>query len=340
MKNINNNETLLDVRNLKVSFFTHFGEVKAVNDVSYHIKKGEVIAIVGESGCGKSVSQMSVLQLIQSPPGKIVGGEILFEGNDLLKYGPNSKEMLAVRGAEISMIFQEPMTSLNPVFTIGNQLTEVISLHMNISRKDAWKSAINALAAVDISEPEERMKSYPFELSGGMRQRVLIALSIACKSKLIIADEPTTALDVTTQAQVMELLISIVEEQRTSLVVVTHNLGLVSRYAERIYVMYAGHIVESGNTRDILKAPKHTYTVGLLNSVPRLEDDKDKNLVPIDGIPPNLIDMPDICPFITRCVNVRSICENQEAPKLRKVGGNNHYVACHLDNEEGLGYGL
>lgn len=327
------NEILLDVRDLKVSFFTHFGEVKAVNDISYYVKKGEVIAIVGESGCGKSVSQMSVMQLIQSPPGKIVGGEVIFEGKDLLKYGPHSKEIRALRGKEISMIFQEPMTSLNPVFTIGNQLVEVISTHMDISQQEAWENAVDALVAVDIPDPEERMKNYPFELSGGMRQRVLIAMAIACKSKLIIADEPTTALDVTTQAQIMELLMSLVKENKTSLVIVTHNLGLVSRYSERIYVMYAGRIVESGATRDILTSPKHPYTMGLLNSVPRLEDEKDKELVPIEGMPPNLIDLPDVCPFIPRCRYASDVCTGSRTPGLRLVGDNNHYAACHLDVE-------
>jgi oligopeptide/dipeptide ABC transporter ATP-binding protein len=328
-------EVLLDVRNLKVSFFTHFGEVKAVNDISYYVNRGEVIALVGESGCGKSVSQMSVIQLIQSPPGRIMGGEVIFEGKDLLKYGANSKEMRAIRGKEISMVFQEPMTSLNPVFTIGKQLEEVISTHMGISKKEAWEKGVKALAAVDIPDPEERMKNYPFELSGGMRQRVLIAMAIACQSKLIIADEPTTALDVTTQAQIMELLMSIVKERGTSLVIVTHNLGLVSRYSERIYVMYAGRIVESGTTRDILTSPRHPYTVGLLNSVPRLEDDKDKELVPIEGMPPNLIDLPDTCAFMPRCRYAFDKCAGSRAPELRKVGENDHYAACYLDAGEG-----
>ena len=257
IKNVENTEGLLEVNNLKVSFFTYFGEVKAVDDVSYYVNKKEVVAIVGESGCGKSVSQMSIMQLIQSPPGKIIGGKVLFEGNDLLKYDSSSQEIRAVRGAKISMIFQEPMTSLNPVFTVGDQLMDVIRTHMKVKKNKAWEIGVKSLAAVGMDDPEERMRYYPFEMSGGMRQRVLIAIAVACRSKLIIADEPTTALDVTIQAQVMELLLDIVKEYRTSLIIVTHNLGLVSRYAERIYVMYAGKILESGTTKDLLTAPKH-----------------------------------------------------------------------------------
>ena len=224
---------LLDVRDLRTSFFTQSGEVKAVGGVSFHVNKQEVVAIVGESGCGKSVTQMSVMQLIQSPPGKILGGEVIFDGRNLLQYRPNSKEMRAVRGAEIAMIFQEPMTSLNPVYTVGSQLSEVIRTHLKVDKKLAWEMGVKALESVGIPDPQQRMKNYPFEMSGGMRQRVMIAIAVACKSKLIIADEPTTALDVTTQAQVMELLISLVQKMRTSLIVVTHNLGLVTRYADR-----------------------------------------------------------------------------------------------------------
>ena len=264
---------LLDVKDLKVSFFTPSGEVKAVGGVSYHVDREEVIAIVGESGCGKSVTQMSVMQMIPDPPGKILGGEVWFEGKNLLKYKSKSKDMRSVRGAQISMIFQEPMTALNPVFTVGNQLSEVIRTHMKVSKKEAWKIGIQSLEAVGIPDPEERMKNYPFEMSGGMRQRVLIAIAVACRSKLIIADEPTTALDVTTQAQVMELLLNVVKQYKTSLIVVTHNLGLVSRYAKRIYVMYAGRVVECGTTEDLLTRPRHPYTMGLLTAVPRLDDD-------------------------------------------------------------------
>jgi len=333
-KNVGNEERLLEVNNLKVSFFTNFGEVRAVDDVSYYINKNEVIAIVGESGCGKSVSQLSAMQLIQSPPGKIIGGEVLFEGSDLLQYGSESKEIRAVRGAKISMIFQEPMTSLNPVFTVGDQLTEVIRTHMKVNNKEAWKIGVKSLAAVGIYDPEERMRCYPIEMSGGMCQRVLIAIAVACRSKLIIADEPTTALDVTTQAQVMELLLDIVKEYRTSLIIVTHNLGLVSRYADRVYVMYAGKILESGTTKDLLTAPKHPYTIGLLKSVPRLEDDREIDLVPIEGMPPNLANLPETCLFLTRCPYACEKCRKEKHISLREVGENEHFVACHLDIRE------
>ena len=309
---------LLDVKDLKVSFFTPSGEVKAVGGVSYHVDREEVIAIVGESGCGKSVTQMSVMQMIPDPPGKILGGEVWFEGRNLLEYKPKSKDMRAIRGAQISMIFQEPMTALNPVFTVGNQLSEVIRTHMKVSKKEAWKIGIQSLEAVGIPDPEERMKNYPFEMSGGMRQRVLIAIAVACHSKLIIADEPTTALDVTTQAQVMELLLSVVKQYKTSLIVVTHNLGLVSRYAKRIYVMYAGRVVECGTTEDLLTRPKHPYTMGLLKAVPGLDDDKEKDLVPIHGAPPNLARLPEGCYFMPRCPYACDKCRIRIIPNLRK----------------------
>jgi len=325
------NNKLLEVRNLKTSFFTAEGEVKAVNDVSYYVDKGEVIAIVGESGCGKSISQMSVIQLIQSPPGKILGGEVIFNGEDMLKYDPKSKEMREIRGAGISIIFQEPMTSLNPVLTVGSQLSEVIMVHSKVSRKEAWKRGIDALEAVGIPEPVKRMESYPFEMSGGMRQRVMIATAVACNSKLIIADEPTTALDVTTQAQVMELLLDLVHKYRKSLVIITHNLGLVTRYAQRVYVMYAGKIIESGTTEHMLTAPKHPYTIGLLNSMPKLEDDTKSDLIPIKGAPPSLHDLPDACAFMPRCPYACDECRNKSFPGMRLVGESEHYSACHLD---------
>lgn len=326
---------LLEVKDLKVSFFTPDGEVKAVNGVSYYVDKEEVVAIVGESGCGKSVTQMSVMQLVQSPPGKIMGGSVVFQGKELLDYGPKSKEMRAVRGAEISMIFQEPMTSLNPVFTIGQQLTDVIRTHMKVTKKEAWEIGVKALEAVGIPDPAERMKSYPFEMSGGMRQRALIAIAVACRSKLIIADEPTTALDVTTQAQVMELLLNLVKEYKTSLIVVTHNLGLVSRYANRIYVMYAGRVVESGTTEELLTNPKHPYTLGLLKAVPKLDDEKEEDLVPIPGAPPNLAKLEEGCSFFPRCAYACEKCRDMTFPVLREVGKNGHFCACHLDVKEG-----
>lgn len=327
------NQRLLDVIGLKTSFFTEAGEVKAVNDVSYHVNEREVVAIVGESGCGKSVTQMSILQLVQDPPGKIIDGKVLFKGQDLLKHSSKSKEMRAIRGAQIAMIFQEPMTSLNPVFTVGQQLSQVIRIHTGMSKKEAWQEGIRALERVGIADAEKRMKSYPYQMSGGMRQRVMIATAIACKSSLIIADEPTTALDVTTQAQVMELLLSVVQELKTSLVVVTHNLGLVTRYADRIYVMYAGKIVESGTTEEIMTFPKHPYTIGLLNSVPNLSDEKGKKLVPIEGAPPIVIDLPDHCAFLPRCPYASETCKNSCAPELHAVGDTEHYFACYRELE-------
>jgi len=328
------NEVLLDVKNLSTSFLTNSGEVKAVDDISYYIKKGEIVALVGESGCGKSVSQLSVMQLIQSPPGKILGGKVLFSGKNLLGYAPNSKEMRSIRGAVIAMIFQEPMTSLNPIITVGNQLTEVIRTHKKIGKKEAWKLAVNALSSVEIPDPERRMKNYPYEMSGGMRQRVMIATAIACNSQLIIADEPTTALDVTTQAQIMELIANVIKKYEKSLLLVTHNLGVVTRYANRIYVMYAGKIVESGTTEELMTSPKHPYTIGLLNSIPGLDDSKEKDLIPIKGSPPNLVDLPKTCTFMPRCPYANEVCKNNEFPELRKVEGHEHFIACHLNLSE------
>lgn len=324
---------LLEVKNLHTSFFTPSGEVKAVNGVSYHVDEHEVVAFVGESGCGKSVTQMSVMQLIQTPPGKIVSGEVIYKGNNLLQYGPKSKEIRKIRGEEIAMIFQEPMTSLNPIMKVGDQITEVIRAHRKMSKKEAWQIGIEALESVGIPEPAARMKNFPFEMSGGMRQRVMIATAIATNANLIIADEPTTALDVTTQAQVMELLMSLVQEKGKTLVMVTHNLGLVTRYADRIYVMYAGRIIESGTTETIMKHPRHPYTVGLLNSVPNLNDDKSKALEPIEGAPPIVIDLPDQCPFLPRCKYASEKCRNSCNPELRRIGEEEHYLACYENLE-------
>ena len=326
-------ERLLEVRNLRTSFFTHKGEVKAVNNINFHVDKGEIVAIVGESGCGKSVLQMSMIQLVQSPPGKILGGDVIFDGQEILKYKPDSKEMRSIRGAQISMIFQEPMTALNPVFTVGNQLSEVIRVHTKVSAKEAWRIGVEALASVGIPDPEERMKCYPFEMSGGMRQRVVIAVAIACRSKLVIADEPTTALDVTIQAQVMELLLGLVKQNNMSMVVVTHNLGLVSRYADRIYVMYAGQIMESGSTEEILTKPKHPYTMGLLKSVPDLESEKGIKLVPIVGNPPNLVDLPPCCPFLPRCPYAAEECKREIFPITNEAGAKEHFSACRRGTE-------
>ncbi len=324
-----NSTTLLEVRNLKTSFFTPTGEVKAVNDISYYVNKKEIVAIVGESGCGKSVSQMSVLQLIQIPPGKILDGKIYFNGINLLEYKKNSREMRQIRGKDISIIFQEPMTSLNPVFTVGYQISDVIKTHMEVDKKTAWEIGVKSLEKVGIPDASQRMKYYPFQLSGGMCQRVMIAMAIVTRTKLIIADEPTTALDVTTQAQIMELLISLVRELNTSLVIVTHNLGVVTRYADRIYVMYAGKIVESGTTKDLMTKPMHPYTIGLLKSVPKV--DQDEYLIPIPGAPPDLVNIPLQCSFLPRCSYNTDVCQQRVFPDLRTVDEKQHRVACHLD---------
>lgn len=324
-------KVLLDVKNLRTSFFTDAGEVKSVNDVSFHVNEHEVVAVVGESGSGKSVTQLSVMQLIQTPPGKILGGEVWFNGENLLTYTP--KQMRNVRGNGISMIFQEPMTSLNPVYTVGNQLTEVLRAHRKMTKQEAWQKGIEALAAVGIPDPAARMKNYPFEMSGGMRQRVMIAIAVACNSQLIVADEPTTALDVTTQAQVMELLMSLVHDRGTSIIVVTHNLGLVTRYADRIYVMYAGRIVESGTTEQLLTNPQHPYTLGLLASVPKLDGDKNEDLIPIEGTPPNLAKVPEYCSFYPRCPYATEECKAKKHPALKPTGQEGHFSSCHLQGK-------
>jgi peptide/nickel transport system ATP-binding protein len=320
---------LLQVKNLRTYFHTPAGEVRAIDGVSYYIDAGEVVGLVGESGCGKSVSQLSVTQLIQTPPGKIMGGEVIFEGQDLLKYAPDSDQMRAILGAEISMIFQEPMTSLNPVLNISEQLTETIELHLKMDKESARNRAIELLRSVGIPDAAVRIDNYPHQFSGGMRQRVMIAIALSCNPKLVIADEPTTALDVTTQAQLMELMIDLVKRNRSSLVIVTHNLGVVARYAQRLYVMYAGRIVESGSAEDVFIRPGHPYTIGLLKSVPRLDEPRGRQLVPIPGMPPDLINMPPFCAFLPRCVHGEQ-CREKGEPDLIEIG-ENHFVRCHRD---------
>ncbi|MCX7912334.1 MAG: ABC transporter ATP-binding protein [Dehalococcoidales bacterium] len=325
---------LLRVNNLRTYFKTEAGIVKAVDGVSYHINEQEIVGLVGESGCGKSVSQLSVMQLI-NPPGKIVGGEVLFEGHDLLKFEPNGPEMRSIRGAKIAMIFQEPMTSLNPVLTIGQQLTEMLVLHMRMNEEAARKRAIELMSMVGIPAAEKRIDDYPHNFSGGMRQRVMIAMGLSCNPKILIADEPTTALDVTTQAQLLELMKDMVQRFRTSLVIVTHNLGVVARYANRIYVMYAGKIVESGSTKDIFRNPRHPYTMGLLRCVPRLDEEEGRKLVPIPGLPPNLINMPPTCAFLPRCSYKVEKCYKEVWPELSPVEGDTeHYIRCYADTKE------
>ena len=323
---------LLEVKNLATQFRTEGGVVKAVDGISYHLDEQEIIGLVGESGCGKSVSQLSVMQLISSP-GRIVGGEVIFEGQDLLKHEANGSEMRSIRGAKIAMIFQEPMTSLNPVLTIGRQLTETLELHLGMDGEDSRKRAIELLGMVGIPSAENRIDDYPHQFSGGMRQRVMIAIAISCNPKILIADEPTTALDVTTQAQLLELMRDTVERFHTSLIIVTHNLGVVARYAQRIYIMYAGRIVEAGTTKDIFAHPRHPYTIGLLKCIPRLDEEKGRKLVPIEGLPPNLINMRPTCAFVPRCSERSEWCSQKPWPPLTHLG-NQHYVGCFLNDEE------
>ncbi len=323
---------LLDVKNLETHFNTEAGVVKAVNGVSYHINEQEIVGMVGESGCGKSVSQLSVIQLVSSP-GKVVGGEVMFEGRDILKLPAQGSEMRSIRGAKIAMIFQEPMTSLNPVLTIGKQMTEMLQLHLGMSKEVSRDRAAELLGMVGLPASKNRLDDYPHQFSGGMRQRVMIAMGMSCNPKLLIADEPTTALDVTTQAQLLELMKDVVQKFRTSLIIVTHNLGVVARYAQRIYIMYAGKIVESGTTKDIFANPKHPYTRGLLRCVPRLDEEKGRRLVPIQGLPPNLINMPPICAFYPRCNEKSDRCSADVHMPFINVG-NEHYVGCILNSEE------
>ncbi len=320
---------LLEVNNLKVIFNTTAGTVKAVDGMSYYLNEGEVVGLVGESGCGKSVSQMAVTQIIATPPGEIIGGEVIFEGEDLLKNKADSKQIRAIRGGKIGMVFQEPMTSFNPVFTIGEQIMESLVLHLKLNRQDAKLRAIELLEQVGIPDAKIRVNNYPHQFSGGMRQRAMIAMALSCHPKLVIADEPTTALDVTTQAQVLEVMMEMTEKYHNSLVIVTHNLGIVARHAQRIYVMYAGRIVESGTADDVFNDPRHPYTIALLKSVPRLDEERGRQLIPINGLPPNLIDMPPICAFKPRC-SLASQCNKETDPELKQVG-DNHFARCHLE---------
>ncbi len=324
---------LLEVKNLRTEFRLDSGIVRAVDDISYHIDEGEIVGLVGESGCGKSVSQLSVLQLVATPPGRIVSGQVLFEGTDLLRFSPESDRMRAVRGGKIGMIFQEPMTSLNPVLTIGQQVRESLVLHLKLDKGAAEARAIELLKQVGIPDARERIDHYPHQFSGGMRQRAMIAMAMSCNPRLLIADEPTTAVDVTTQAQLLELLRETVERSQTSLLIVTHNLGVVARYAQRIYVMYAGRIVESGSAKAIFGETRHPYTVGLLKSVPRLDAPKGRALVPIEGLPPSLINRPPQCAFLPRCSRRVDQCFQEPWPALRSVG-EGHQTACFVDLQE------
>ena len=318
---------LLEVKNLQTYFSTREGTVKAVDGISYDINPGETVGIVGESGCGKSVSALSILRLIPDPPGKIVGGELIFEGRDLLKL--SEKEIRGLRGNEIAMIFQEPMTSLNPVLTIGRQLAEPMELHRGMTKAEALRESIKLLESVQIPAGESRIGGYPHQFSGGMRQRVMIAMAISCSPKLLIADEPTTAIDVTIQAQLLELMKAITRDTGTALIIITHNLGVVARYADRVNVMYAGRIVEQGTADDIYHDTRHPYTLGLLKSVPRLDETVKEKLIPVEGLPPDLTDIPKGCAFNPRCTFAFDQCF-EETPVLNAVG-NGHYKACWAD---------
>lgn len=322
-------EKLLEIKDEKLSFFTPAGEVKALNGVSFSMNEGEVLGIVGESGSGKSVTAYSIMGLT-AYPGKLIGGTIYFNGHQIEKM--SEKEMRKIRGNEVSIIFQDPMTSLNPVYTIGNQITEVIRLHTGKSKKEAYDRAKELLELVGINEPTKRLKQYPHELSGGMRQRVMIAIALACEPKLLIADEPTTALDVTIQAQILELMQELRQKLGMSIIMITHDLGVVASMCERIAVMYAGHIVEYGTADEIFYEPKHEYTKGLIKSIPKLNVQETERLIPIEGQPVDLLNPPAGCPFAPRCANCMKICLREMPPKTEL--SDTHYSQCWLLQKE------
>ncbi|MBQ7604957.1 MAG: ABC transporter ATP-binding protein [Firmicutes bacterium] len=323
---MNNEKKLIEVKDLKVSFFTPVGEVKAVCGISYEMGYSEVMGIVGESGSGKSVEAYTIIGLLASP-GKVVGGEILFEGKNLLEY--DKKQMEDFRGREVSMIFQNPMTCLNPVYTIGNQLMEALLCHdKSIGREEAKKRAIEMLTLVGINNPDKRIKQYPHELSGGMRQRVMIAMGLICHPKLLIADEPTTALDVTIQEQILELMKDIQKKTQMSIIFITHNLGVVAEICDKVSVMYAGKIVEQGNVNDIFYNPSHPYTKGLLRSMPRVDEKIYERLIPIEGTPVDMLNPPEGCGFGARCEHCMKICLRKQPPTVEL--GNGHRAACWL----------
>ena len=324
-------EYLVDIKNERLSFFTPAGEVKALNDVSIHLKEGEVLGIVGESGSGKSVTAYSLMGLT-AHPGKLIGGTLQFNGHEIEDM--SEKEMRKIRGKEISIIFQDPMTSLNPVYTIGNQITEVIRLHTDKDKKQAYARAQELLELVGINEPEKRLKQYPHELSGGMRQRVMIAIALACEPKLLIADEPTTALDVTIQAQILELMMELKDKLGMAIIMITHDLGVVASMCDRIAVMYAGRIVEYGTTDDIFYRPHHMYTKGLIRSIPRLDTKEHERLVPIEGTPVDLLNPPAGCPFAPRCEACMKICL-REMPPVTQFD-DVHYTQCWLNQKEAM----
>jgi len=317
--------TLLDVRNLQTHFSTRGGVVRAVDGVSWDVQEGETVALVGESGCGKSVTALSIMRLVAPPAGRIVGGRVLFKSRDLLAL--SEEEMRHVRGREIGMVSQEPMTSLNPVLTIGRQLTEGLEIHLGMSQADARKRAEELLGMVGIPDAGRRLRQYPHQFSGGMRQRMMIAMALACNPSLVLADEPTTALDVTIQAQILELMKDLSRRLGVAMLIITHNLGVVARYADRVNVMYAGRIIERGTAQDIYHSPRHPYTLGLLRSVPRLDEPRRSRLAPIEGQPPDLTRLPPGCAFAPRCAFRVERCA-REVPPLAPIGAPGHVSAC------------
>lgn len=318
---------LLEVKELRTQFHTADGIVRAVNGVSLAVSQGETLGIVGESGCGKTVTALSILRLIQEPPGEIVGGQVLFQGRDLLSVG--AQEMCEIRGAKIGMVFQDPMTSLNPVLTVGEQIGEALELHLGLTAQEARKRAVELLRLVEIPDAGERLNDYPHQFSGGMRQRAMIAMALACDPYLLIADEPTTALDVTIQAQILDLVKRLKVDKGLALIWITHDLGIIAGLADRVLVMYAGYVVESADVKAIYGDPRHPYTMGLLASVPRLDRGGRKPLTPIEGAPPDQLSLPPGCPFHPRCSYATHRC-SQTMPESRRVGAD-HLVACWRD---------
>ena len=322
---------LLEVKNLCTSFFTPSGEVKAVDDVSFNLSKGTVLGIVGESGSGKSVTAYSVLQIL-THPGRIVSGSIKLEGKELV--GASEEEMRKIRGNKISIIFQDPMTSLNPVFTVGNQLMEAILLHTDRNREEAYARAVEMLNLVGINEPDKRMKQYAYELSGGMRQRVMIAMALACEPDILIADEPTTALDVTIQAQILELMMELQKKMGMAIIMITHDLGVIANMCDEVIVMYAGRVAERGTAQQIFYNPRHEYTKGLLNSIPNIDSDEQERLIPIAGTPIDMLNMPVGCAFAPRCKEAMKVCLKQH-PKEVWVA-KDHLSACWVNVRDGM----
>ncbi|MDY7040249.1 MAG: ABC transporter ATP-binding protein [Chloroflexota bacterium] len=320
--------TLLEVKDLKTRFYTQDGVVHAVNGISYILDEGGTLGIVGESGCGKSVSVLSAMRLIPQPPGKIVGGQVIFDGEDLLKMPMD--DIRRVRGNKIAMIFQDPMTSLNPVLTIGRQVEEALELHMGMTKSQSRQRAVELLEMVGIPQAGDRIDDYPHQFSGGMRQRVMIAMALSCNPQILIADEPTTALDVTIQAQIVDLVKRLRDEIGMAVIWITHDLGIIAGLADKVIVMYAGFIVEAATVKDLYGDPRHPYTVGLLGSLPRLDERHDRQLDSIEGLPPDLIDLPAGCPFAPRCAYIVDRCL-EENPPLEVVGPNNHRIACWVD---------